>query len=186
MLESNYLRFLARAVADGALFDKLWSEAIDRLRRRRDSALRSAARLAMAGGGAELGTYSEECILALTHGDVAAFPGRNDAAAPLVTFADRLETPSAEVLARHCEVVLVRGGSELGAADSEGVDRQGKGQVKAHGKLRLPGGPRSCFLPCWELPVPNPLLVPVLMARPEVQEEPEAPSSQPFSSVRTF
>jgi GT2 family glycosyltransferase len=111
MLEVNYLRFLARAVADGRLFRKLWNGALARLRRRRDGALRHAARIALAGGRPECGTYSEERILALTRGDVAVFPGRGRG--PLVTFADRLETPAAAMLARHCEVVLVRSGNEL-------------------------------------------------------------------------
>ena len=113
ILETNYLKFLARAVADGALFRRLWNEAIGRLLRRRDGTLRHAARLALAGGTPALGTYSEERILALTGGDVAVFPGGDASAAPLATFAERLETPSATLLASHSEVVLVRSGKEL-------------------------------------------------------------------------
>jgi len=56
MLETNYLRFLARAVASPRLFRRLWREALERLRRRAEhdpaarEALRAAARLAMEGG----------------------------------------------------------------------------------------------------------------------------------------
>jgi hypothetical protein len=113
ILETNYLQFLARAVSDGALFRKLWKEATGRLRRRRDGALRHAARLALAGGPSQRASYSEARILALTSGDVAVFPGGDKAAAPLVRFAERLETPSAAVLASYGEVVLVRSGKEL-------------------------------------------------------------------------
>jgi O-antigen biosynthesis protein len=113
VLETNYLKFLARAVADGALFRKLWSEAIGRLRRRRDGALRHAARLALSGGRWEPGAYSEERILALTCGDVAVFPGGDASAAPLVTFANALQTPAGALLSCHCEVVMVRSGKEL-------------------------------------------------------------------------
>jgi GT2 family glycosyltransferase len=111
VLETNYLRFLARAVADRELYRKLWEEAIGRLRRRRDRALRRAAGIALRGGRKELGGYSEEVILALTCGDVAVFPGRNEAAPPLVTFTDRMETPAVETLSGHREVVLVRRGN---------------------------------------------------------------------------
>jgi hypothetical protein len=113
ILETNYLKFLARAVADGRLFRRLWSESTGRLLRRRDRALRHAAQLALAGGPSERSTYPEERILALTGGDVAVFPGGDASAAPLVTFAERLETPPPAVQASHCEVVLVRRGNEL-------------------------------------------------------------------------
>jgi GT2 family glycosyltransferase len=112
VLEVNYLRFLARAVADGALFHELWGEAIGRLRRRRDGALRQAAGIAMAGGRPAPGEYAEREILALTCGDVAIFAGRDAAGAPLVMAAERLERPAADVLARHCEIVVVRKGNE--------------------------------------------------------------------------
>jgi GT2 family glycosyltransferase len=113
VLEINYLKFLARAVARGPLFRKLWNQAIARLRRRHNAVLRHAARLALAGGQRERGAYREERILALTCGDVARFRGGDATATPLVTFADRLETPAAALLESHCEVVLVRSGKDL-------------------------------------------------------------------------
>jgi GT2 family glycosyltransferase len=113
VLEINYLKFLARAVAHGPLFRKLWNAAIGRLRRRRDPVLRDAAWLAIAGGQRPRGAYSEERFLALTSGDLAVFAGWDPAAEPLVTFADRLERPARAVLQSHCEVVLVRSGKDL-------------------------------------------------------------------------
>ena len=113
VLEINHLKFLARAVANGPLFRKLWSAATGRLRRRKDRTLRHAAALALAGGAPMRGSYSEERILALTCGDVAAFPGGDASAEPLVTFADRLEAPARDLLASHCEVVVVQRRNEL-------------------------------------------------------------------------
>lgn len=113
VLEINYLKFLTRAVARGPLFRKLWKEAIGRLRRRRDRVLRYAAGLALEAPPPVGGPYPEERILALTSGDVAAFPGGDASRAPLVAFADRLETPAPALLALHCEVVLVRQGNAL-------------------------------------------------------------------------
>jgi len=145
ILEVNYLRFLARAVADRRLFRKLWNDAIGRLRRRRDGALRRAAAIALEGGGWERGNYSEESILALTGGDVAVFPGRDASAAPLVTFAERLETPPENVLARHSEVVLVRKANQLAMqAGIEWTERKQRGRDKWAGgapsrEIRLPG-----------------------------------------------
>jgi GT2 family glycosyltransferase len=145
ILETNYLRFLARAVADGRLFRELWEQAIGRLRRRRDGALRHAAGIALAGGAWQRGSYSERRILALTCGDVALFPGGDAAAAPSVTFAERLETPAAAVLARHCEVVLVRRGNDAAMqAAMEWTERKWRGTDKWAGATpsrapRLPG-----------------------------------------------
>jgi len=104
MLEVNYLRFLARAVASPPVFRRLWRQALDRLQLRAQSnpaaraALRSAARLALAGGPhrpaadeeslrwgrlqpanpaeAPRPAVPEESLLALTDGSVACFPGR--------------------------------------------------------------------------------------------------------------
>jgi O-antigen biosynthesis protein len=148
ILETNYLRFLARAVSHGPLFRKLWKQAIDRLRRRKDSALRHAFSLALAGGQRERGGYPEERFLALTCGDIAAFPGgsafpgvsteSNAAAGPLVTFAERLETPAAALLACHCEVVLVRSGNELALRTAiEWTERKWRERDKWAGKAPL-------------------------------------------------
>jgi len=146
ILETNYLRFLARAVADGRLFRELWEQAIGRLYRRRDRSLRHAARIALAGAAWQRGSYGERRILALTGGDVAVFPGGDAAAAALVTFAERLETPAAEVLARHCEVVTVRKGNDRAMeAAMEWTERKWRGRDKWAGSApsrapRLPEG----------------------------------------------
>jgi GT2 family glycosyltransferase len=143
ILEVNYLRFLARAVADRRLFRKLWNNAIARLRRRRDGALRHAVRIVLAGARPKCGTYPEKRTLALTCGDVAVFPGLGRG--PLVTFADRLETPAAAVLAQHSDVVLVRSGNELAMqAAMEWTERKWQGRDKWAGgppsrELLLPG-----------------------------------------------
>jgi GT2 family glycosyltransferase len=113
ILERNYLRFLARAVWHGPLFRKLWKQALGRLRRRKDRALRFAAALALNTRPAARPSCSEEEFLALTAGDVAVFPGRDASQEPLVMFADRLERPPDSVLETHCEVVLVRQGEVL-------------------------------------------------------------------------
>jgi len=77
ILEVNYLRFLVRAVANPKLFRKLWRQATRRLRTSaRPALLRTAARMALAGGPPDVPVYSEELILALNSGAVAIFPGR--------------------------------------------------------------------------------------------------------------
>jgi len=113
ILEINYLKFLARAVARPVVFRRLWRQALDRLRAAGGRALRKAAGIALRGGPGEEPAYSEDLFLALTNGDVAVFSGRAGAGKPLVTFADRLETPAPETLAGHVEVVLVRSGNLL-------------------------------------------------------------------------
>jgi GT2 family glycosyltransferase len=119
VLEVNYLRFLTRAVARGPLFRKLWNEAIGRLHRRRNGALRYASRLALAAAPPVAGLCAEEEFLALTSGDVAVFPGGDGSAAPLIAFADRLQSPAPDVLASHCEVVVVRRGNEIALRAAE-------------------------------------------------------------------
>jgi GT2 family glycosyltransferase len=113
ILERNYLKFLARAISHRPLFRRLWKQALDRLRRRSDRALRFAPALALSAGPAAQPRSTEEEFLALTAGDVAVFPGRDASQEPLVMFADRIEQPADSVLANHCEVVLVRKGKEL-------------------------------------------------------------------------
>ena len=88
MLEINYLRFLARAVATPALFRRLWRQAVYRLR-----LLQAAEPLAFACR-APLGVepvpplaMPEEWILALSSGEVAVFPGRAKPAGPVVLVA---------------------------------------------------------------------------------------------------
>ncbi|HEV2446820.1 MAG TPA: glycosyltransferase, partial [Candidatus Sulfopaludibacter sp.] len=135
MLEVNYLRFLARAVAGPKLFRRLWKQAVTRLRlgAARHPAMRRAleasAHIAIAGGAAADPVFPEESFLALTDGSVAVFPGRAPSGKPrsmavaatprgrrglpgadqvIVAFTKRLETPPAELLASCVEVVLVQ------------------------------------------------------------------------------
>jgi GT2 family glycosyltransferase len=112
ILEINYLKFLCRTVHHRPLFRRLWRQAMDRLRRRKDRTLRFAPALALSASPAARPVCREEEFLALTAGDVAVFPGRDASQEALVMFTDRLETPADSTLETHCEVVLVRRGKE--------------------------------------------------------------------------
>jgi GT2 family glycosyltransferase len=123
ILEVNYLRFLARAVADPQLFRRLWREALLRLLRgaKRNPAFRNAlgaaAGIALAGPGALPDLPhpgAEESFLALTDGSVAVFPGGHPLGHGriLVTFADQWAPPPPDLLATCAEVVLVRAGAQ--------------------------------------------------------------------------
>jgi GT2 family glycosyltransferase len=143
MLEVNYLKFLARAVTSPPVFRRLWRQALDRLRLRAASdraaraALRTAARLALAGGPARAPAGCEESLLALTDGSVACFPGRAvsgkrpalvtalgleastsvDAGdAVLLVRVSQLEPPAAGLLARYAEIVEARSDAAFDAA----------------------------------------------------------------------
>jgi GT2 family glycosyltransferase/glycosyltransferase involved in cell wall biosynthesis len=90
ILELNYLKFLAGAVASPALFRRLWRQAMQRLRilaRRNPAPLRAAAGIALAGGAVEPPAYPEESFLALAGGAVAVFPGRPASGKPRVLVA---------------------------------------------------------------------------------------------------
>lgn len=137
ILEVNYLKFLARAVADPRIFRRLWNDALTRLRlgagrnRAMRTALAAAANIALAGGAASTPQLAEEDFLALTDGSVAVFPGHGPTGMPrvlvaaptigkkprraipdmdqvVVAFATRMDKPPAELLAVCVEVVLVR------------------------------------------------------------------------------
>ena len=133
ILEVNYLRFLARAVDDREVFLRLWEQALGWLEARESLyGLRSAARIAMAGGPKGGAKFPDELILGLGSGAVAVFPGQCPQAEPrtlvagadlhgeiqagtlVVAFTDRLARPSAQALAQCREVVVVRrsGGDE--------------------------------------------------------------------------
>ncbi len=130
ILERNYLKFVARAASDQAVFTRLWRQALDRLRLRAPRfpaafrVLREAWRIALEGGAPEPAEYSEGMILALSGGQIAVMPGATpprktvtvvagslpDPSLPgtvLVTFTDRLEPPQRQLLERCAEVVLV-------------------------------------------------------------------------------
>jgi len=137
IMEINYLRFLARTVADGRLFRKLWDKAVLRLKLRAAQssvaldALRAAPSVAIQGGPANAAVSSEASFLALTDGSVAVFPGRQPSGKPrmvvatpsitrrkhvrndqhdqvMVAFAEDLRPPPSETLADYIEVVLIR------------------------------------------------------------------------------
>jgi GT2 family glycosyltransferase len=81
-VERNYLRFVANAVVDKGLFDRLWKEGIRRLQLQamqgRGAALdtlRAAPRIGPVSPAAA-GPLSETEILSLANGDVAVFPGK--------------------------------------------------------------------------------------------------------------
>ena len=91
ILEVNYLRFLARAVASPRVFRRLWRppwlvagaigfavlvSVLAGIYPAARAALRGAARLALDGGPARAPAAGEESLLALTDGSVACFPGR--------------------------------------------------------------------------------------------------------------
>ncbi|MGO9009715.1 MAG: glycosyltransferase family 2 protein [Bryobacteraceae bacterium] len=145
MLETNYLKFLARAVASPRVFRRLWRQALDRLRMRAASdpaaraALESAARIALAGGPAHASASREESLLALTDGSIACFPGRKASGkspalvtareldraytasneerdAVLLVRVGQLKPPPASLLARYVEIVEARSDGSFDAA----------------------------------------------------------------------
>jgi len=144
VLEINYLKFLARAVASPRVFRRLWRQALDRLRLREASdpaaraALESAARIAREGGPAPGPAEREESLLALTDGSVACFRGRAVSKTPVLVAArgfdralapgddggdavllvrvERLQPPPAEWLARYGEIVEARSDAAFDAA----------------------------------------------------------------------
>lgn len=110
VLEVNYLKFLARAVADRAVFSRLWKQALDRLlllgeRPSARDALRQSAASARSGGPRLASEFPEESFLALTNGCAAMFPGTGGDAC--VRSVEHLEPPSPELLRAHREVLLV-------------------------------------------------------------------------------
>jgi len=150
ILEINYLKFVARAVAAPEVFRKLWRQALDRLRLRGDrQALRAAWRIALEGGAPEGVEYSEELLLALTGGDVAVMPGRTHGPV-LVTYTRQLAPPPPALLDRYAEVVLVRrsaGPLAFRAALDEAVRKWGPRRVVTSSEPESPGesapAPRS-------------------------------------------
>lgn len=127
ILELNYLRFLTGAVADPKLFGRLWREAIERLRLLQAyEALRFAWRAPLLTSAPVAVALNETEFLALTHGDVAVFPGRacsgrlakvvtspglatsDDSDLVLICRVEKVETPPLELLQKYAEVVLVR------------------------------------------------------------------------------
>jgi GT2 family glycosyltransferase/glycosyltransferase involved in cell wall biosynthesis len=90
ILERNYLKFLARAVWDGALFRQLWRQAARRLWLLRDhQSLQAAAAIALTSPGVAKpsGGLSDADVLALTDGSVSVFHGRAPTGKPRVLIA---------------------------------------------------------------------------------------------------
>ncbi len=88
ILEVNYLRFVARAVADARLFRRLWKLAARRLLLLAARApLREAPAIAVAGGAVAAIEIPEEEFLALNDGSVSVFPGRAASGRPRVLVA---------------------------------------------------------------------------------------------------
>jgi len=115
VLEVNYLKFLARAVARRKVFGRLWKQALNRLRFHAQqpsarAALRAAAGIAWSGGPPAQPDYSEELFLALTSGSVALFPGSANEARACIVQTAQTEAPPAELLDAYREVVVVRQG----------------------------------------------------------------------------
>jgi len=113
VLEVNYLRFLARAIAAPPLFRRLWKQALERLCLRIDraparQALSQAWKIALEGGPLIEPAIDEESFLALTDGSVAVFPGGGKGPAEVWTV-DRLQVPAPELLRDSSQLVLVRG-----------------------------------------------------------------------------
>jgi O-antigen biosynthesis protein len=112
LLEINYLKFLARAVASPELFHRLWNQNLDRLRAIQNRiALRAAPAIAFHGTRNTAASRPEEMLLALTDGSVACFPGSGQAD-PVVIASERLEPPPPSQLGRHRQVVVVHGSKE--------------------------------------------------------------------------
>ena len=86
ILELNYLRFLARAVYDRSTFGRLWTQALQRLMRRKGP-LDAAAAIARSGRLRATVSYAEEKFLALTDGTVSVFPGRQASGKPRILIA---------------------------------------------------------------------------------------------------
>jgi GT2 family glycosyltransferase/glycosyltransferase involved in cell wall biosynthesis len=90
--ERNYLRFVANAVSDRELFERLWLEGIRRLHLQamqgRDAALDTLRAIpAIAPAPPPSACLQESDILALTNGDVAIFPGDRNSAGKTILIA---------------------------------------------------------------------------------------------------
>jgi len=89
MVEINYLRFLASAIASPALFSRLWRQAIRRLHLTGSlGVLRAALRIPWRNRRTlPVPAIPEEQILALTNGSLAVFPGRAPSGKPVILIA---------------------------------------------------------------------------------------------------
>ncbi len=114
VLETNYLKFLVRAVDSPALFRRLWGEALGRLRRTgRAPGLGAAAAIALKGGCIAPVRLAEDVFLALADGSVAVFHGTGSGVG--IVTCSALAPPPAALLAQFAALVLVRGGTDSAA-----------------------------------------------------------------------
>lgn len=139
ILEVNYLKFLASAVASPEVFRRLWGQAVWRLRLlsaagypAADRGLRYARRAPFAGIRAPRGSCREDLFLALGSGDVVVYPkaapGRDrgtvvvaaayrplprqaGSTCVLVAGAEQPGAPEPGALESYAEIVLVRAGN---------------------------------------------------------------------------
>jgi O-antigen biosynthesis protein len=167
ILEINYLKFLARSVADPLIFDRLWKQAIGRLRLRAESdpaarvALRQAALIALTGNGGashpENYAAREKGFLAFTNGSVAVYPGDGTGAKPrLLVLCDSPETADAtpedavliiagcmappQAAASHPEVVCVGKNDDM-SATLHGVAEETRRKWGLRSRHYLPNAP---------------------------------------------
>ena len=98
MLETNYLRFLARAVADRELYRSCGARQSDGCGAARWH-LAPRGKHALRGGWQPWAAIPKSCSGAHRRG-CGGFPGRNKARASAVMFIDRLETPPVESFSR--------------------------------------------------------------------------------------
>ena len=85
ILETNYLRFLTRAIGDRRIFRTMWRAAIHRLRD--PAVLAGARRIAFERGLPSGAALDYASIFALNSGAVAVFPGRAPSGRPCVLIA---------------------------------------------------------------------------------------------------
>jgi GT2 family glycosyltransferase len=123
ILEINYLKFLARSVAAPQTFQRLWKQAINRLRLRapRDrsaaGALWRAAAIALSGGVAGMSQISEDSVLNLTNGSVWVFPGQPPSGKPKVLLSSPSLDSALEIIRRAsatADPILLSWASEPG------------------------------------------------------------------------
>ena len=119
VLEVNYLKFLARAVADRAVFARLWKQALDRLlllgeKPSARDALRQACGAGAIGRPALYAGFAGGIVPRADQWMRRGVPRKRRRAA-VVRSVEHLEPPSAEMLRDHREVMLVAAADDSAA-----------------------------------------------------------------------